>query len=177
MLNKRQCFGLILAAYVLETEQENIRARNITTHTVERLPRKARSAWVRDWVQKRDSEGFCVKLMQELRVGEPLLFNNFIRMTKEQFDNLLMLVKPLIEKQNTTMRSSIAAADRLVLTLRYLATGENFNSLRFLFRIPQCTISKIIPEVLNAIYEVLKKEYLKVSVSMHTIVDNRFVAC
>lgn len=168
MLNKRQCFGLILAAYAIE-ELQNIRDR-------ERFARKQRSAWVKEWIQKRSSDGFCIKLLRELREEEPLLYNNFIRMTHEQFDYLLTLVKPLIEKQNTTMRNSIAAADRLILTLRYLATGENFNSLQFLFRIPQCTISKIIPEVLDAIYEVLKREYLKVGVSMHTIVDDRFVA-
>lgn len=157
MLNKRQCLGLILAAYVIE--EENVRDRK-------GFPRKMRSAWVKEWVQKRSSDGFCVKLLRELQEEEPLLYNNFIRVTHEQFDYLLMLVKPLIEKQNTTMRESIAAADRLLLTLRYLATGDNFNSMQFLFRIPQCTISKIIPEALDAIYEVLKKEYLKVGVSM-----------
>lgn len=85
-------------------------------------------------------------------------------MTHDQFDYLLMLVKPLIEKQDTHLRKSISASDRLALTLRYLATGDSFNSLRYLFRIPQPTISTIIPEVLDAIYNVLVEEYLKVTI-------------
>ncbi|XP_065356035.1 uncharacterized protein LOC135950415 [Calliphora vicina] len=59
------------------------------------------------------------------------------------------------------MRRSISAAERLVLTLRFLATGENYRSLQYLFRIPPSTISIIIPEVLDAIYKVLVNMYLK----------------
>lgn len=51
------------------------------------------------------------------------------------------------------MRPSIPAGERLALTLRYLATGENFRSMQYLFRIPPSTISTIIPEVLDAIYK------------------------
>lgn len=60
------------------------------------------------------------------------------------------------------MRACIPAETRLALTLRYLATGENFNSLRYLFRISQPSISLIIPEVLDAIYKVLVDDFIKV---------------
>lgn len=59
------------------------------------------------------------------------------------------------------MRKSISAADRLALTLRYLATGESFRSLQYVFRIPHNTISTIVPEVFDAIFAVLKDEYMK----------------
>ena len=62
------------------------------------------------------------------------------------------------------MRSCIPAETRLALTLRYLATGENFNSLRYLFRISQPSISLIIPEVLDSIYKVLVADFIKVSI-------------
>ncbi|KAG7155344.1 hypothetical protein Hamer_G024367 [Homarus americanus] len=45
--------------------------------------------------------------------------------------------------------------------------GRNFNgrdsyrSLMYTFRIPVTTISKIIPEVCKALYEILKEDYLK----------------
>lgn len=40
--------------------------------------------------------------------------------------------------------------------------GDSYKSLMYLFRIPANTISIIIPEVCQAIYDVLKDEYLKV---------------
>lgn len=61
------------------------------------------------------------------------------------------------------MREPISAGERLAVTLRYLATGETFSSLQYLFRIPQSTISTIVPEVCDAIYEVLKDQFLKVN--------------
>lgn len=154
----RKCLGIILAACVLEEEEERARV-----NACKRV-KKNRSVWVKDWLEKREKEGFCSKLMLELSDEEPHLYRNFVRMTRDQFDYLLMLVGPLIEKQNTNFRKSIPALHRLALTLRYLATGESFNSLRYLFRIPQSTISAIIPEVLDAIYKVLLDVYLSVSV-------------
>lgn len=107
-----------------------------------------------------------MKLLPKFRKEEPMLYHNVVRMSAEPFDLILRLVTPHIEKQNTMMRPSISAADRLALTLRYLATGESFRSLQYLFRIPQPTISSIIPEVLEAIYNVLVGEYLKVCTLM-----------
>lgn len=120
--------------------------------------------WVRDWVEKRSTEGCYVKLLQELRENQPKLYKNFVRMSAADFDFLLGLVGPLIQKKDTVMRKSIPVGERLALTLRFLATGESFMSLQYTFRIPQCTISSIIPEVCDAIYMVLKEEYMKVSI-------------
>lgn len=45
-------------------------------------------------------------------------------MTVDDFEFLLEKVTPLIAKKNTVMRDAIPAAERLALTLRYLATGK-----------------------------------------------------
>ena len=45
-------------------------------------------------------------------------------MSTADFEFLLEKVTPLIEKENTIMRESISAAERLSVTLRFLATGE-----------------------------------------------------
>lgn len=124
---------------------------------------RTKRIWVKNWLQERTVKGFCATLLIQLRHEEPALYRNFVRMTADQFDNLLNLVKPHIQKADTVMRKSISASDRLVLTLRYLATGDNFNDLQYIFQIPQTTISRIIPEVLDAIYKVLVGKYLKVS--------------
>lgn len=145
----------ILASYVFDDDEEE-------------LTRKKRKVWRKNWVERREREGFCAKLYRELREEEPELLHNFLRMTADQFDHLLALDSPLIVKQDTVMRDSISASDRVILTLRYLATGDNFRSLEYLFRIPHNTISTIIPEVLDAIYKVLVDEYLSVCFSIHS---------
>ncbi|XP_037810045.1 uncharacterized protein LOC119602536 [Lucilia sericata] len=122
---------------------------------------KQERVWVREWVRRRKEEGCCAKLLKELRLETPTLYHNFLRMKAKDFDYLLNLVKPLITKQTTRFREPISATERLAVTLRYLATGESFRSLQFVFRIPFNTISVIVPEVCNAIYNVLQPEYLK----------------
>ncbi|XP_062704016.1 uncharacterized protein LOC134286423, partial [Aedes albopictus] len=121
-----------------------------------------RSVWVHEWIRQREDQGCYENLLKQLRNKLPNLYQNFLRMTAKEFDYLLKLVTPYIEKQDTYMRKSISPGERLALTLRYLATGESFSSLQYLFRIPQCTISQIIPEVLDAIYMVLRKDFMKV---------------
>ena len=59
-------------------------------------------------------------LVQELRAEDTAAFKNFLRMDQNCFDELLEMVKPHIQKQDT----SISAGEKLALTLRYLATGE-----------------------------------------------------
>lgn len=78
------------------------------------------------------------------------------------FHKLYNLIKNDIEKQETYLREAISAKHRLIITLRLLATGESFRSLRYTFRIGQSTISNIIPEVCETIYKNLKDIYLKV---------------
>ena len=81
-------------------------------------------------------------------------------MSPEKFQHLLALVKPHIEKKDTNFRKSIPPAERLALTLRYLATGDSQQSLSFSFRIGKATVSKILAETCQAIYDVLKETYL-----------------
>lgn len=64
--------------------------------------------------------------MKELRDEDPKLYTNFVRMASDDFDFLLSLVSPLISKQNTPLRKSISAGERLAVTLRFLATGNLF---------------------------------------------------
>lgn len=67
-----------------------------------------------------------------------------------------------ISKQNTSFREAIPATERLMLTLRYLATGDSFTSLMYIFKISKQLISRIIPEVFSAIIGSVQ-EYVKVS--------------
>lgn len=53
-------------------------------------------------------------------------------------------------------------SSRLLVTLRFLATGETYHNLSYGFRISVPALSQIIPETLEAIYAVLKDDYMKV---------------
>ncbi|XP_068082633.1 uncharacterized protein [Anabrus simplex] len=118
--------------------------------------------WTRPWIQRRDEGRELHSLLNnELRLEDSESYKNFLRMDEAQFTKLLNLVEPRIIKMNTNMRESISASRRLVLTLRFLATGESYKSLMYSFRISASAISTIIPETCKAIYESLKDEYLK----------------
>lgn len=50
---------------------------------------------------------------------------------------------------------------KLAVALRFLATGDSYSSLMYAFKISKQVISKIVPEVCEAIIEVLRN-YVKV---------------
>ncbi|KAJ8892183.1 hypothetical protein PR048_004763, partial [Dryococelus australis] len=89
------------------------------------------------------------------------LYKNFTRMHPTDFEFLLSLIGHKISKQDTTFRKAIPAQERLVLTLRFLATGDSFASLQYLFKVSKQSISRIVSEVCKAIVEALKN-YIQV---------------
>lgn len=88
-----------------------------------RTRRKRRTCWTRPWILRRQEHG-AHSLIKELSQEDHESYKNFVRMTKEDFTELLEKVSPLIAKKDTIMRKSISPAERLSLTLRYLATGK-----------------------------------------------------
>ncbi|XP_049769195.1 uncharacterized protein LOC126106842 [Schistocerca cancellata] len=127
-----------------------------------RRKRKARRCWVRPWLERRDEgRGIYSLLMKELRPEDPQEFQNFIRMDMACFEKLLSLIENGIRKCDTVMREAITPSRKLVVTLRFLATGESFKSLAFSHRIAQPTISKVVVDVCTAICNTLKDQYLK----------------
>ena len=68
-------------------------------------------------------------------------------------------------------RSPISPEEKLAVTLRFLSTGESFESLMFQFKIHKTTISQFIPRVCEAIYNDSKDKYLKLPQN-YTGMDN-----
>lgn len=116
--------------------------------------------WCKEWYEKRNQLGHR-KLLKELKSTSLNDFQNFLRMDNSVFEELLALVYPVIKKQDTLMRESINPRLRLSLTLRYLASGNTFEDLKFLTAIAPYTISLIVMETCEAIIKVLK-DYIKV---------------
>ena len=82
-------------------------------------------------------------------------------MDRETFMDLLGMTTPLIQKMDTKLRDSISASERLSSTLRFLATGQTFEELKFTTAISPQSLSGIVIETCSAICTVLK-EYIKV---------------
>lgn len=108
-----------------------------------------------------------MNLLKEWCEEDQGMFRNHLRMSEVQFEQLLAKITPLIKKQDTTMRESLHPRLKLQITLRYIAAGDCFRTLEALYRVPTCSISKFLPEVLAAIYEVLQ-HYIKVSTRKNT---------
>ena len=84
-------------------------------------------------------------------------------MDEDTFKVLVEKLTPYLKKKTTMMREPILVEEKLALTLRFLATGESYASLSFLFRIHHSTISKFIPLVCWYIYVIFKKEYCSIT--------------
>jgi len=94
-----------------------------------------------------------------------------MRMTEDVFCELLDLVSPHIEKKDTVMRESISSFERLSATLRFLATGMNYEQLKFPTAISAQALGRIVPETCRAILTVLK-DYLKVGTYPNLCIDD-----
>lgn len=82
--------------------------------------RKRRRVWAKKWLQERNKFSH-MPLLKEMAVSEPQDLRNYLRMSETSFQKLLQLISGKIKKQNTIMRQSVSAEERLVATLQFLA--------------------------------------------------------
>ena len=120
-----------------------------------------RREWCKDWLQKRSERGSHTTILQELRIGYETDLTNYMQMNLNAFYDLLEKVIPFITKQDTCMRESISPEARLEATLIHLSTGCSYNSLQYRTRISKSSLSAIIPDMCQIIYDVLKGSILK----------------
>jgi len=123
---------------------------------------KEKRIWVREWIKRRTVLGASENLLTELALEEdPEEYRLCLRMTTENFEQLLNLVSPTI--QDTILRDALPARIKLQITLNYLATGNSYRTLQHFFRVSIPAISKFLPEVCDAIYQALE-HYIKVGI-------------
>jgi hypothetical protein len=89
-----------------------------------------RRRWMKDWLQKREKYSHVV-LLKEIGVTESEDYRTYFRMSEGAFDKLLRMVEPFLIRKDTNMRESLPVNEILAVTLRYLATGRNFEDLKF----------------------------------------------
>jgi hypothetical protein len=125
--------------------------------------RRVRKLWVRDWMRNR-SLGASVTILRELYIHDPQEYKAAMRITPNQFDELLCPIAPRIQRSDIMMREAVPARVKLEITLSFIVSATNYRMLSIFFRISKTRISKIVPEVCDAVYESMKK-YIKVSKS------------
>lgn len=131
---------------------------NIGGFTERKKSRRRRRWWAKTYHRRTAANN----LLLELNMGDASGFRNFTRMSSADFELLTNMIAPLISKKDTNFRKAITVKERLAVTLRFLATGDSFQSLAYLFHISKQAISLIVPEVCGALVEVLK-DYIKVT--------------
>lgn len=119
-----------------------------------------RRFWMNETLRQRDTPGYCSPLTQSLRSNDSEYYKQFMRMDRDMFDKLLGILEGSLAKKNTKWRKSISAADRLALTLRFLATGESQRNASIDFCIGRATTCKIIAETCRLIWDLLAPKYL-----------------
>ena len=115
-----------------------------------------RPVWVRPIFreERRLFQGFSNNLVVEMIHQDEEKYLDFFGMNVQTFDDLFSLVEPHLSKQNT-VRRSIPAKTRFEICIRHFASGDNPASLSYAFRVAHNTISKIISETCQVIWDVL----------------------
>ncbi|XP_071652226.1 uncharacterized protein [Temnothorax longispinosus] len=122
--------------------------------------KKRKRVWIRACILGREIRGEASILVQEMRFRDVVWYYNYTRMMPDSFDELLNLIEPIIRKQETNCRKPIPPAIRLLITLRYLASGDLMSSLAMSYRSGKSTVSGIIQETCEAIWETLQHRVL-----------------
>ena len=96
-------------------------------------------------LKKREELGYLTNILRELQLEDTEGFKKIVRIDFKHFNEILNLIAPDITPLEIIGENKvIPAAERLTVTLRFLATGETFRSLIFhnsIFLIEQYPIS------------------------------------
>ena len=86
----------------------------------------------RTWLKKREELGYFTNIVQELQLEDTEGFKEMVRVDVKHFNKILNLIASDITPQGIICENEvISAAERLTVTLRFLATSKTFQSLSF----------------------------------------------
>lgn len=148
-----KCTIAVLAEQVIKRRRTAAIAAVI--HNVENKKRKyaKKNYWVAPIFENRKEKSFYFASIPELKL-EDLRFHNYFRMSATQLEKLLEIVGANLQKQDV-VRESISPAERLALTLRYLASGDSMTSMSYQYLVGVTTTSNIIKETCAVIWDSL----------------------
>jgi len=85
--------------------------------------RRHRRWWIKPIIRLRQNEGTRQVLLSKTP-SDGFYYEQYLRMSKENFNWLLTKISARIEKSDTRFRQAISPAEKLSVTLRFLATGK-----------------------------------------------------
>ena len=113
-----------------------------------------------DLFLRREGYGFYSSLIPQLLQNKRFYLKKFLRIDETTFPPLVDILKPLLQKFSP-FRVPLSTEEKLAVTLRFMATGETYESLQFGFLMAANTICKIVPETCDAIIRLLGPIHLK----------------
>ncbi|KYN02264.1 hypothetical protein ALC62_06902 [Cyphomyrmex costatus] len=151
----------VCANVVSQIVLQQIRRRRIAAILIAVLRKNARKKpykkkkqhWIAPLFQIRSQHGFYHASLPKLHL-EDIRFHNYFRMFATQLEALLSIVCPHLQKQDF-IREAITPAERLALTLRYLASGDSMTSMTFQYLMGKTTVCNIVRETCSVIWNVL----------------------
>ena len=128
--------------------------------TRKRKLKYTKKMWVRKIFQERQMKGEFQMLVKDLQLFDREYFFRNFRMDPARFELLLSWVAPYICK-SSKRRATTSPAERLCVTLRYLATGDAQFTIASSYRISPTTLCRIIRETTEVLWNILlEKGYL-----------------
>ena len=82
-----------------------------------------RTVWTKRWICRRPTQGACANIVSELNAEDAEQFRQYHRLDRASFEEVLALISPPIERQDTHLRNCLKPMERLSVTLHFLATG------------------------------------------------------
>ncbi|XP_018366781.1 PREDICTED: uncharacterized protein LOC108763542 [Trachymyrmex cornetzi] len=124
---------------------------------------KKKRLWVRPINVRRPLFEDFQHLFQELKEDEKMFFK-YTRMNIHTFNKLLNILRLHLQKIHWR---ALSAEHRLIIMLRFLATGDQISSIAFAHRIGESTAYKVIKETCAITMKVLSPIYLYKGINLH----------
>lgn len=131
----------------------------------EQEPGLNKKLWIKKWRRERFLRGSFSFLMMELQSNDIESFKNYLRMNEDFFNEILQHIETDLKKCDTMLRAAISPKEKLAVTLRFLATGESFQSLEYQTRLSRRIISEAVNDTCSAIYKRMQPIFLKVFIN------------
>ncbi|XP_024890215.1 protein ANTAGONIST OF LIKE HETEROCHROMATIN PROTEIN 1-like [Temnothorax curvispinosus] len=146
-----QCNSIVNQHYQEKKQAELVAAISMIANIIKSKNKRKRRCWISKVFAERQRHGFYHAVLPNIRL-EDLRFRNYTRMTPIQLEELLSIVGHDLKK-HYVVREPINEEQRLIVTLRYLASGDSMVSLSYQFLISVSSITNIIRETCSVIWE------------------------
>ena len=118
--------------------------------------------WKRKILEERTQKGEYHTLVKEMVLFDHEYFFKMFRMTPTTFEDLLAKIGPFLIRDNRR-GDAVNPFERLWVTLRYLVTGDSFDTISGSYRMSDTTVGRIVKDTSKMIWDVLGEEgFLKV---------------